>query len=643
MGEVVYFFEILLFFSLAALLAFFIPGRLLLGKEKEKTPFKILVQSLVLGMMLWGVQSFVFGFFNVRFLTYLYLVICIFLFIFKRYYRELRNFSFKKPDWISVLITAIGVLPQTLIFAPAGFVDSQGIHFPIHDAGDHIWHAAITKELVKRFPPYEPGMYGILLKNYHFWFNLITADLVRIFHLPLLGTEMIGMYLFLTLLFAAVMYLLGTTLYPGKTFARWLLFFVFFSTDAGVLFLLLLRHTFSFATQELFYTIPLFTESPAFSLAAVFALFGFYFYFMHRKNISLKTGIITAILFGTLIESKIYVGIPFLLGLWTLAGWDVLHKKFSTFLIVIVATSIALATFFPFSTGSSGLFFLPLDRARDFAIQSPFHLSYLDQRWTIYLQHHSVPRIIEYGVIFIGIYLFVQFGLRLFGLFPFKKTREILGIEQLIFLYSVLVSSFILGFFFYQRVGGANIWEFFLASLLILLFLSALNLTVLLEKKSKISVVIIVTVVLLLSLPHWIYASFSYIQDEYFTGFHGADSAQTEAYTYIKTATPKNSTILIVEDYLTPATLTSVLVERDVDLSGTGVSQILTSAMEKRIADVKIVRTYTDKYILKKTLDGMHTNYIVLLNGQKLTAPLSYIHGKLVFRNSEVSIIRVDE
>jgi len=64
-----------------------------------------------------------------------------------------------------------------------------------NNSPDQVWHAALVEELLKRFPPFEPGMFGIYLNNYHFWFNLVTADLIRVFHLPLFQTTFIGMLL----------------------------------------------------------------------------------------------------------------------------------------------------------------------------------------------------------------------------------------------------------------------------------------------------------------------------------------------------------------------------------------------------------------------------------------------------------------
>src|SRR5690348_16753981 len=64
----------MLYFVLAIWLAFFIPGSVLLKKQKLYVLTHIVV-SFGVGMVLWGLQCLVFGYLHIRWASYIYLAI----------------------------------------------------------------------------------------------------------------------------------------------------------------------------------------------------------------------------------------------------------------------------------------------------------------------------------------------------------------------------------------------------------------------------------------------------------------------------------------------------------------------------------------------------------------------------------------
>lgn len=70
----------LLIFLFASFFAFYIPGSISL-KKLHLSSFSHIVLSLVVGMVLWGWQGFIFGLLGIRWMTYLYLFICFVLWI----------------------------------------------------------------------------------------------------------------------------------------------------------------------------------------------------------------------------------------------------------------------------------------------------------------------------------------------------------------------------------------------------------------------------------------------------------------------------------------------------------------------------------------------------------------------------------
>src|SRR5260221_3271006 len=71
--------------------SFYVPGSFFVEKLKPKSTIIYFLLSLVLGLVMWGVQGFVFGFIQLRWLTYLYLMFFGFLY--------LQKLSLKKFFW----------------------------------------------------------------------------------------------------------------------------------------------------------------------------------------------------------------------------------------------------------------------------------------------------------------------------------------------------------------------------------------------------------------------------------------------------------------------------------------------------------------------------------------------------------------
>ena len=96
---------------------------------------------------------------------------------------------------------------------------------------------------------------------------------------------------------------------------------------------------------------------------------------------------------------KIYIGIPFMLGLFFLSLIKGLKRSFSVLWSFIIASILSLIQFLPFNASSGGLSFLPVEVPREFIAQKALNLGFIDQRWTIYMTHHNYLRLLEYGIL----------------------------------------------------------------------------------------------------------------------------------------------------------------------------------------------------------------------------------------------------
>jgi len=632
-------------FIISIFLAFYIPGRVILGFQKNLSRIGLFSVSFILGIVLWGWQGYVFGFLQTRWLSYVYLLVFLAIFIKKKYYTfKIPKIHPVKFDWVTLTIITIGIIGQIMPFIKYGQITPLGLFISNYNNVDHIWHVDIVSELVRRFPPNEPGMYGILLVNYHFWFHLVTAELIRVFYLPIFSTQFIGMYPLATILLALIGYSFAVSLCDSKLFLRLFIFLLYFSNDARIWFDLLIDHKFTPLVGSSFEDATKFMDLPGRGFAVIISLAALYILYKNKEKISWEIIFFISLLIGSLMGFKVYFGIPFLFGMFCLSIYGIFKKKSSYFWIFIISFFLSLIQFLPFNYSSGGLFFLPFEIPRSFIVSLP-NMSWIDQRWNIYQLHGNYFRLIEYGILMSFGYLFVQLGVKLAGIIPFKRTIRLMGVSFSILLYSVLFSSIILGLFFYQKLGGPNIWEFFLTGSLILTITVSLNISLYLANAKKQIVIVLILAIIIFIIPRWVNSIFSYLKLDYFSGFHGISRTELESYGYLKNNTPKDSLVAVVnqEKYIYLSSIVSVLSERNLFFSGAGEDQSLTPEMTSRKNDLNEIRTSLDTERVNAILKKDKINYIYIYN--KPSTPSAVFKDNLlqkVFSNGAAKIFKVN-
>lgn len=625
------------YFIFAAFIAFYIPGKVVLGKVAFPKLMEVST-SIVIGIVLWAMQGIILGYLHVRWVSYVYLLAFLAVFIYQKYYKITLRIDKKQIDLVSVSLIAVGVIGQVFSYLTLGLRTSQGIIIAAHNSEDHIWHAALVKELIKRFPPNEPAIAGVKLQDYHFLYNLVTADLIRVFHLPFFFAQFWGMYILAPILLGIIGYYLSQSIYSSKLFTWLVLFFLYFSGTAAGWVMLIMRHTFTWNLSSLINDASKFMDSPPYGYAVIIGLIGFYLLLQYKDKLPMKVIVICALLFGCLLEFKVYVGIPLLGAFGAYAVGNLLHKKITPFISFVIAGLLAAVLLKSGSSSSAGLIFLPVDIPRDFINQPLLGLRDWQLRWVIFQDHHNIVRLVQYGLYMSGLYLLIQFGLQLFGLIPFPWMIRKLSVEKSFFLYGVILSSFFLGLFFYQTVGGANIWEFFLAAAPFLSILTALSLTLILQNKSKIFQIVVLGIIVLVVIPQWLLSMKDYYLREYTMGFHGLSNAQIAAFDYIATKTPLASVILTAnQPAYSYASVANLFMDRDTYLAGNGVRQIVTPEIAKR---KQVIAMVEEGSILIDTLQRDHINYIYFY-GTPALGLVKNDHLHIVFANQAATIFQV--
>lgn len=623
--------------------AFYIPGRVLLGDIPIAKRAVSHALAIVVGAVFWAWQAYIFGLLELRFLSYAYLLVFIFYFFKQGLYRDisLRNFRLRTVDPVIAFLVGVGVIAQTFPYVRMGLKTGEGIILAAHNLDDHIWHAGLIREIIHRFPAYEPGMAGIALKDYHYWFSLLTADLIRVFNLPPLQTQFIGMYILSAILLGVIAYSFANYVYPSRLFTRLFIFLVFFSGDIAAWYMLAMHQVFDLNLSSLINNGTKFLDSPAFALSIITAFTGLYLLFFHKGHLSKRIILLSAFIFSSLLEFKVYTGIVIMLGFGAFAAYSFFKGKFEVVVTFILACVLGALVFFPGTSSSGGLFFLPFEIPRDFITQKALNLHDWELRWRIYQDHANYIRIFQYGLYMTGVYLLIQFGVQLVGLIPLKKTRSILGLDRFIFFYVSVIAGILLSLFFYQKVGGANIWEFLLPTGIILSFLTALTIATFLEKRSKAVTIVVLLIVAGLVLPRWIDTVRIYFHEEYGGGFHGLDNPTFDSYKYLENSVALGDTIVIVNHpgRVAYVSVAKVISGKDFFLSGEGVRQQVTPEILKRRAIVENIRNGKVKEEISQ-LKGYNVKYLYYYGKPPAQVSDSGLFEE-VFSNSAATILNI--
>ncbi len=526
------FFLYFFYFLISTVLAFTIPGFLLINKKFSLTSIQIYAISTTVGIVVWAVLGFLAGFLGIRQVMYLYVIIAFFLFIFKVFKKGKNIKSDLKLDKTSLLIILLGLIPLLSGSFINGTYRNGSLSFMFAEK-DVIYHSALTNQLIKEFPPTEPAMSGAVVHNYHYLTNLAQADLIRVFRLPLLATQFQYMGIFLSILLGFSAFTFGMIVAKSIKFTRFLLFFLFFAGDAVYILTFLLGKGFNFNISLLYNSIDLWSSPPRIFAATIFFVAVSLIYFLVKEK-NYFAGVLGAVLIGSLIGFKVYFGIFALSGVSVLLLFYLLKKDFSLFTSLIPAIIFTLAIFAPVNLGAGGFVFTGPWRVNDFVVNPGLGLSSLVSAQQVFLAKNNYPKLLIVLLIEFSVYFVFLFGTTIFGIFQTKKSLSLIPKEMhLLFLGGISV-SLILGSFFIQKVGGANTSQFLSTVMVFCSVYAALSAFYIASKLSRsLSVVFVITLVIL-TVPRVIYASISHYNLFLRNGGVVIDSEQIQALNFLK-------------------------------------------------------------------------------------------------------------
>lgn len=633
------------YFWLAVVLAFTIPGHVILAKLKLSV-FQKLVLATIIGMVLWGWQGYILGYLGIRWATHAYLVIFLLVWLRSINVKKLFNFELeaKKIDFLLVSIIILGIIIQLSSMWFNGILSDKGLFFCCAHTFDTFLHLALTNELVKHFPPFEPGMYGTYVQNYHYWGNLVVSELIRVFNLPLIQTQYQYSTVFVSLFLGLTAIVFGQLANLGKAFIRWFVFFLYFGGDLIFLLLLILGRGLDFNISSLEDGSKFLANPPrAFAIIVFFAGLSLFYLWIKRKN--LKSGVLVTLLFGTLVGFKVYVGIFALVGLAVLFLYYLFKKEYKMLVPVILTPLVFIIIYLPVNSGAGGFFYTGLWRFEDFIVQPALGLQRLELARRIFLDHQNWIRVAIQESMYILLFTFSIFGSKLLGIFQSKKSISKFPLELNIFLISGIVVSIIGGSFFMQSTGGANTFNFLVNVFIIGSIYTALACAYWLSRLNIKYKYIFVLIVILLTVPRVLNESFINLKHVFLKNksTYTIEDKEIQVFDFIKNKTAKDSLLLIDQRSFSSeveSPYISFMTNRGSYLSGIG-DELDAHGIDylDRKKNVDLIFKNPNPLVIKELLSINKIDYIIISNEYDLKSIYSAKFLKPVFNNGKFRVL----
>lgn len=621
-------------------LAFYIPGRLVCSHWFPKINGKIPL-SFAIGIALWSIQSYFLNFVGARDLVWIYFLSGIVLFFATR---EKVNLScFPKIDKVLLVTITLGVLFQVTAVFPSGLKDSQGIWFYHINAYDGLYYLGLVKALVANFPPIEPGFSGHVVINYHYFSDLVLADIVRMFKLPPTQLQFQTFPLLISVLLGFLAYTLGIAFTGSKNAGRIFTFFIYFGSDIGYLTSLVLLGSPSVTSLQAIDRANMLLVNMPRAVASVVLLAGLVLLFQYFKVLKKSMFVIASLVLVSTTAFKVYVGIfsAMVIGLVATTSF-VRFRKIFYLLALIPVYLFLLALYLPTNHQAGGLFWAPFAWPRHWFASTALQATQWHLKEQVFKEHNNNLRILILNLQETCVFLFTIFGTRILGLLAVTPKRFSSSYKHYT-LYIPTVAILFIGVFFLQKSGIYNTFNFFsLAAILLSLFASCL----LARIKNATVFAILVTLTIILTIPRPLSDLQSQIQSVTTKGKDAYLINQDElaALNFIKENTRSTSVILSgpnnPRDYYSP--YIEYFSQRPTFLSNLFILEAHNHPVAERTATVNEIFASVSKEDFFAKLQENKIDYVYIKRPITNQLNFKYSQNEIFFENKDVLVLKVN-
>lgn len=605
---------------------------------------------LTLGVVLFTILSILIRLTGLNFMVLWFLFVCAILFILKI---GNKAYTHKSHDQISqnhsiiiLFIILLGVISQNLALFRGGLQASSGYLFPfMHDA---MWNIALSAEVFHHFPPENPAMSGVLLKNNHYFYPFFLA-VVRY----ILGINVFDLYYRLGPILVSALFGLGlytvSGIFTKNIFFRGLCVFLgYFSGNFSFFLPFFLGGGVDWKGNSFFADQPFDQINNPYSVMGftimLFSIYSVSKIFQEKKHswgYSLSGGLLMGALYGF----KSFGGVAIIISLILTFLIQFIIFKEKSLLIVIFISSIVFGSVFFFTTDprSASLIWVPgwilTQLVTD---KDKVYLPHLADKEIYYQSIGNHLGILKIKFIEFCIYFFGNLGTRIMGVFYlvyifFCKRPP--GQKYIIqFVGIVILISFSIPLFFNLRNSTFNIIQFTPYSLVLLAVLSGVALErvylYFLGINKKNAAILLILVFLILSLP----VNIKNIADKMNPPKDIVTHKEMEALTFLKyRAMPEDIVLIDPRQFENDAVYIPAISEHRVFLSSSGYAVQTGLLPQKRASEI-------NEFFNTGSSDFLKINkisYIYLLKTgiyNQAAGMLKKLNARVVFDNSRVII-----
>ncbi len=491
-----------LYFVLLAVGLFWLPGYFLLRKEEKFTRASKFFLSPILGMVLLTALAYTGGVCGSYWLLYVYVgVIIVAAAVFLKKEGKKENLK-KLKEWGQKLWTRQGVLLSLILLGlviqlPAifgsGLRGEDGGRFFFTNNQDGLMHLGFINSLAQSWPALRPEV-NDLLQNYHYFSDLLMAQLVRL-GLPTAQVFFQFMPVLISILTTGIIYQAILLITKRKKIALITTLVCLLAGDGGYLLSQFISGGKGWEMATFDNGADQFLNMPFAMAKMIFfaAFMNLNFYWQEKKNSSL---FLLLLLLIPLTLFKVY-WLFFFLGGWGVTllvrtikilitddktwkqCWGIwqklLAKETSVYLIVLLGGFVLLKSI---TSMSDSLVWVPLVWPREIAAAQQLNW----REWFLceqqFVLNHNQKRIIWENGKLIGVALIFVYGARLFGLLINQKVARSLRSENVWFLLTSFFVWTFFGFNFLQEKGGYNTFNFLILAATCLSILLGVNLAI---------------------------------------------------------------------------------------------------------------------------------------------------------------------
>ena len=361
------------------------------------------------------------------------------------------------------LLILLGSIFQGVAMFRTSLVYSYGIGYWGPLARDGIWHEALIGQLTKSVFPENPGLAGVKLENYHYFYDLLTAGLMALLSGPF--PRFFVLYIFFPVVFSILLgigtYFLTNRLFNNKFISLVAVFLAYFCSSFG--WVLEYPRSGEVGGESAFWANQPVSMNlnPPFAISLVLVIFAALFLSSYIEHPRKLLAVLLIVLSGSLIGFKAYAGVLILGALFLLC-----LKK------IVVDKSLVLVPIFVFTLLLALIFYLPRN-------SQSYNLLQIQPLWLVDTMIDAgdrvgIPNLTARRFAYLGSQKWVYFGLlellsisiffignlgtRIVALAGFN--RKYLKSDLHVFILFIMGASAILPLIFVQKGNPWNIVQF---------------------------------------------------------------------------------------------------------------------------------------------------------------------------------------